>query len=688
MQELIHESKRVFRSVLTLAPAIALTMFAQGSANAQLFGDTPTDPVSVSVIASDTTVAPGDQLVLAIILEHAPHWHTWPSAAQDVLSDDIAEFAIRTDAALIEVPEWVASVGPIQWPTPVPAKVADPSGAQESVEVPTYQGKAVAYLPLLIASDAVPGSGELTVRIEYQACDEKSCLAPQSPERVVAISIAPMDQARGGEASDQAIFADFDSSIFAKMAEGAFATAPANSGGGGASFFGLSLGSLTGVGGFLLLALLSAAGGLILNLTPCVLPVLPIKVMTLSQHAGTPGKALRLSLWMALGVITFWVGIGVPVALVNTFADPSRIFGIWWLTAGIGLVIGILALGLMGLFTFRLPKAVYLVDPKADTAWGSFLFGVMTAVLGLPCFGFVAGALLPVAATQGPAWTFTVFGSIGVGMALPYLILAFKPSLIDHVPRTGPASELVKQVMGLLLLAAAAFFVGAGVRGFISERPALLADLPWWTKIAHWWVVGLFAGGAGVWLVVRTIQITPKPGRRVVFSVIGLFIAGVSVSYAVKETNKARHDIWIAYDDAVFVEANEAGNVVVLDFTAEWCLNCKALKAAVLDRKGVMAALRSPGVTPLIADVTSIKAPGWAKLGDLGQTGIPTLAIFGPGLESPWISNAYTTEQVLTAIESARGGLPSTKPNRVEALSENHTISSNDPESRSRRLNR
>ncbi|MGR3319201.1 MAG: hypothetical protein ACUZ8O_12075, partial [Candidatus Anammoxibacter sp.] len=74
----------------------------------------------------------------------------------------------------------------------------------------------------------------------------------------------------------------------------------------------------------------------------------------------------------------------------------------------------------------------------------------------------------------------------------------------------------------------------------------------------------------------------------------------------------------------------------------------------VLDRKGVMEQLRSPGVVPLIADVTSTKAPGWAKLSDLGQTGIPTLAIFGPGLESPWISNAYTIDQVLAAIESAR----------------------------------
>jgi len=641
---------------MALTVALALTLGAPGSARAQLFGEAPANPVTVSVVASDTSVAPGDQIVLAIVLDHAEHWHTWPSATQDVLPAEIADFAIRTEVGLVETPTWASDVGPVQWPIPAPAKVADPTGEQLTVEVPTYQGKAIAYLPVVIADDAPIGEGSLMVRVDYQACNESMCMAPVTVERSAAIAITTLESASGGAATDQSLFAGFDSSIFAKMAEGLVVSQPTSeSGGGGATFFGFSMAGLTGVGGFLFLALFSAAGGLILNLTPCVLPVLPIKVMTLSQHAGTPGKALRLSLWMAMGVVVFWVSIGVPVALVNTFADPSRIFGIWWLTAGIGLIIGVLAFGLMGLYTFKLPKAVYMVDPNADTPGGSFLFGVMTAVLGLPCFGFVAGALLPVAATQGPAWTFTVFGSIGVGMALPYLVLAFKPGLIDHIPRTGPASELVKQVMGLLLLAAGAYFLGAGIRGFVSERPALLAELPWWTKIAHWWVVGLFAASAGVWLLVRTFQITPKPLRRLVFSAIGLFIVGVSVAYAANETDKARHDIWIAYNDELFADTVEAGNVVVLDFTAEWCLNCKALKAAVLDRRAVMDQLRSDDVIPLIADVTSTKAPGWGKLADLGQTGIPTLAIFGPGLKAPWISNAYTSEQVLAAIEQARG---------------------------------
>ena len=95
----------------------------------------------------------------------------------------------------------------------------------------------------------------------------------------------------------------------------------------------------------------------------------------------------------------------------------------------------------------------------------------MTAVLGLPCFGFVAGALYAGAATLPPIVTLLIFGSIGIGMGAPYLVLAAFPKLVDRIPRTGPASELVKQVMGLMLIAAAAYFIGSGLIGLVAGNP-------------------------------------------------------------------------------------------------------------------------------------------------------------------------------------------------------------------------
>ncbi len=636
-------------AVLLLASSTALAQFGSPDDPFARPGSAfPSDEpaATLRVEAARTSVSPGDQLALAVVMDFREGWHAWPSADQDVLPDGF-DFAIRTTVELAEVPDWLEGAGRPQWPEPHPAPVADPMGGGV-VEVMTYSGESVVYLPLLISSSAEPGEYTLNIEVNYQACDDTTCLAPEFVTLPITITVDPNAEV----AAPGALFSGFDPSVYSDLSAvpaGAASDAPAR------TFFGIRLPSTTGALGILITALLAAIGGFILNLTPCVLPVIPIKVMAISQHANTPGKSLMLGLWMALGVVAFWVAIGLPVVLFAEFTDPSRLFGIWWVTLGIGLLIALMGVGIMGLFSIKLPQKAYAVNPTADSAWGSFLFGIMTAVLGLPCFGFVAGALLAGSAAMPPYLIMTIFTAIGVGMALPYLVLSAKPKLVDAIPRTGPASELVKQVMGLLLLAAAAYFVGAGVLGFVSERPDLAASLPWWGKVAHWWVVAGFVALAGLWLIARTFGITRKPLRRIGFTVVALLLGGAATAYAADVTVKAQKDFWTPFTDETLATALDNGQVVVIDFTAEWCLNCKALKSAVLLREPVVGELLSTGVTPLVADLTSSKAPGWDKLRALGQTGIPTLAIYGPGLPEPWIANAYTNKDVMTAIERARG---------------------------------
>lgn len=689
-----HASRR-FLGILALvaallAPAAALAQGAFGQQGA--FGSRPGtqqertvkpgEEVVVDVAASLSTVRPGETVAIAFILNHADHWHSWPSAAQDVLPENIAEFALRTEVGLAGAkPDWIGLVGPVQWPEPAPAPVANPMGGPP-IEVPTYQGRAIAYLPVIIAEDAEAGEYTLDVRAFFQACDDKVCLAPRTEQRSLAFTVAPAGADTQAPAPGED-FAAFDPSVFALMMSGEVAgddgvgagpagpadtadelesaAAPAR------TFFGVTLPRGDSVLGVLVLALLGMLGGFILNLTPCVLPVIPIKVLTISKHAETPGRALTLGLWMSAGVVAFWVGIGLPMAFFSAASDPSRLFGIWWFTLGVGLLIGAMGVGIMGAFQITLPNSLYMVNPKADSPGGSFMFGVMTAVLGLPCFGFVAGALLAGAATLPAITVMVIFASLGIGMAAPYFVMALKPGLVDRIPRTGPASDLVKQIMGFLLLAAAAYFVGAGLM-------ALTADMPWIAKQLHWWGVAFFATLGGLWLMGKTIRITSKPAPRVVFSLVGVLIAGAAVAVAVSSTEAAKRNyearaasmrslgadefvpgVWNDYTPERLDAAIDSGRVVVMDFTATWCLNCKALKAAVLDVNPVRAALESDSVVPIQVDLTSTRAPGWDKLRDLGQTGIPLLVVYGPGLESPWQSNAYTSEQVLAAIERARG---------------------------------
>jgi thiol:disulfide interchange protein len=609
--------------------------------------------VTVSASASMTRVSPGGPFAIAVVMDFKPGWHAWPSAAQDVLPESVAQFAIRTTVDVTNA-DWLGGLGTTQWPEP--HEEANPLG--DPPTVPAYSGRSIIYVPLSVAEDAEPGVRTLEVTLGWQACDDTVCLQPESRTLEVEFEVVADPSAAEG-AADASLFEGFDPAGFTTIGSvGAGAGPDPAVSGPGAEFFGVRLTFLEGPGGWIGLLLLAALGGIVLNLTPCVLPVIPIKVMTLTKHAGEHrARTLLLGAWMAAGVVAFWVALGIPAVLFSSFSDPSKIFGIWWVTGGIGVLLALMSLGLMGMFSITLPQKAYMVNPNADTAFGSFLFGVMTGVLGLPCFGFVAGALLSAAATWPQAVTLGVFGGIGIGMAAPYLVLAAKPSLMKWVPKTGPASELVKQVMGLLLLAASAFFIGAGALAFIGGRPEWLVDLPWWGRVVHIWIIALLAILAGGWLLVRTLQITKKPGFRVVFALVGVVIGGAATAYAADASLKAKNDFWLPYTVELWAEAIDEGEVVVMDFTAEWCLNCKALKAAVLNREPVKGELLSERVTPIIADLTSDRAAGWDKLRELGQTGIPTLAIWGPGLgaEGVWISNAYTAEQVMQAIRSARG---------------------------------
>ncbi len=668
----------MLRGLVRRVLGVVLAATAASGASGQFgFDDVP--QVEVSAVASAAEVAPGGQAVIAVILDHGDALHSWPAAVQDVLPPEIAEFAIRAEVVVEGEVGGLGVVGPVQWPEPKPAMVPNVTGVgPATVEVPTYKGRAIAYVPLLIAEDAPEGELRVPLSVSLQACDDEQCYMPQteSVEVVLTVTATPAPV----EVNED--FAGFDASVFAELVrdEGVGGSDNGAAGdvagevteSGGVKFLGF-FALPGGDSGLLIWALIAGGlvGGFVLNLTPCVLPVIPIKIMTLTQHAGeSRGRALVLGLWMFVGVVTFWSALALPVLLLEGFADPSQLFGYWYLTAGIGVAIFVFAFGLFGYFELTLPQWVYRFTPKPDKPGGALLFGVFTALLGLPCFGFIVGALLPAAAASGSAVaTGAVFVSMGVGMGAPYLVLSLFPQLVSRVPKTGPASDLVKQVMALLLMAAGAYFIGAGML-------ALAAEMPYIGRVLHWWAVAGFVVAAGVWLVWRTLRITNASAvPMAVFGAFALLLSASGVWVAMNQTASAKSrwtteqeilsqlrggfttEGWNRYSPEVASLAMDSGKVVVMDFTAEWCLNCKALKAAVLDAEPVKSVLVGEEVVPITVDLTSRSAPGWERLSDLGQTGIPTLAVYGPGLpDGPWIANAYTSGQVLEAIERARGG--------------------------------
>jgi len=634
---------------------IAVPSHAQPSFGNSMVSSPPSDdtpPVSVELVAMNNEVTPGSTLYLAVVANHAEHYHI--NLNEPIVPEEMGDFyPVPTTVRVTEIPGFTA--GDVYWPEPIEVDV-DFSFTGNPIKYLVYTGQSKFFVPIEVAADVAMGDHEIIVKFGYQACDDTTCLAPTSVTLTTRVSV--VDQL-SAQLQVSPIFDSFDPTVEPRGTSDSSSTSsnstPVQI---ERRFLGLFVIPATdSFAGVIVLALSAAIGGFILNLTPCVLPVIPIKVMTISHHAGEKrSKAFMLSMWMAAGVIAFWVGIGIPVAFVSKFTDPSIIFGIWWLTGIIGIVIAIMSVGIMGLFQIKLPQKIYMVNPKADSASGSFVFGIMTAVLGLPCFGFVAGALLAGAATMPPLLVLTVFAFIGVGMALPYVFLAMFPKMIDKLPRTGPASELVKHIMGLLMLAAAAYFIGTSVISFGSGHSWTFT---WWGKAVHWWAIALVGIAAGLWLIVQTFKITKRIGPRLTYTILGLFFAFSGSAIAYNQTTHLYENfvenLWQPFSQELLVNSVNDGQVVVLDFTAEWCLNCKTLEARVLSRDPVKPQLLSDDVVAMVADLTSNTAPGWDYLRELGQTGIPLLVVYAPGQVEPiWLSNAYTSAQVVEAIELAR----------------------------------
>ena len=593
------------------------------------------DVVRLETAWSVDRAHPGDRTDLAVIVDIKDGFHINADAGQIQPFDDFKPYP--TKVQVVTATEGL-TIETAHFPQAVPVSVDYASGALMS-----FIGRNIIYLPMKLDDRIKPGFVTLDIEVEYQTCSDRFCLFPEKKLLNATLEVV----ASGTDVSriNPAQFADLETGT-GESKTGAIAF----------RLFGwaFSIDPTWGLGRILLL-ITAAFGGLLLNFTPCVLPLIPIKIISLSHASADRKRCFLLGFAMALGVLAFWTGLGILIARVSGFTATNQLFQYPIFTILVGSIIGIMALGVFGFFSIRLPQFVYMINPQQNSLKGSFALGILAAVLATPCTAPFMGAAAAWAATQSPLITLTTFATIGGGMALPYLILSAMPTLVSRMPKAGPVSELIKQIMGLLMFAAAAYFLGVGVSALLSAPP----DPP--SKVYWWPVMGLITA-SGAWLAHRTLRIASKKVVRTIFVCLGIILVALPIWGAMRLSGKGPID-WVYYSPDRFEEAVKLKKIVVMDFTAEWCLNCKVLEESVLHNHRIISLLAQEIIVPMKVDITGKNPAGKDKLKAVGSLTVPLLVVFSADGDPVFKSDFYTVDQVLNAVQQAQSGKESISSN-------------------------
>jgi thiol:disulfide interchange protein/DsbC/DsbD-like thiol-disulfide interchange protein len=388
----------------------------------------------------------------------------------------------------------------------------------------------------------------------------------------------------------------------------------------------------------LLIAVLGAAflGGLILNLMPCVLPVLSLKVFSLMKHAGENPKAAWLQgvAFTAGVVISFWVLAG----LLLTLRSAGNHLGWGFQMQSPGFVLALiflfflLALNLFGVF--ELGASLVGLDAKATNHLGglasSFGNGALATLAATPCTAPFMGSALGFAAQQPAFISLLIFTFLALGMAAPYLLLTIFPGALRFVPKPGAWMEAFKQFMGFLLMATVIFLVyvfGALVGG--EQVPCLL--------------MALLLAGVAAWIYGRWSTPTHGAAVRATAFVLALGFLGYAINWGVmlaratppedpggQASTALNGEGWQPWTPAAVDQALAQNRPVFVDFTAAWCLSCKVNEAVALDTNAIHHAFAQKNVALFRADWTHADPEISKTLQRFHRDGVPLYLVYSP----------------------------------------------------------
>jgi len=376
------------------------------------------------------------------------------------------------------------------------------------------------------------------------------------------------------------------------------------------------------------LAILATAllGGLVLNAMPCVLPVLSLKAFTVMRAAGSDQGRVRAELLAtAAGILASFLAIAVFL-IALTASGASVGWGVQfqapWFLAGMALLTVLFAASLFEWITIGLPGPLAALGSLRGTGHLSeaFLTGAFATLLATPCSAPFVGSAVGFALTRGSLDILTVFAALGIGMALPFALLALNPGWTRHLPRPGPWMIRLRSGFGLLLL---------GTAVWLMMVFAEVAGIPRAMGLAG--ILALLLG----WLALSRRSFAPDRRRSLVAASLVLALVPVTVWPSISGTSPAARTgdgPWRAFAPEAIPALVAEGKVVIVDVTAAWCLTCRINEVTTLDRGEIRARLSAPDAVAMRADWTQSDPAILAFLRHFGRFGIPLVAVYGPGL--------------------------------------------------------
>jgi thiol:disulfide interchange protein len=384
-------------------------------------------------------------------------------------------------------------------------------------------------------------------------------------------------------------------------------------------------------------------GGMIMNIMPCVFPVIALKILGFVQQSRQdPRQVFRHGLIYSLGVLASFLVLAAAMISIQ-HATGLASWGMQlqnrWFTLLLTVITLLVAMNLFGVFEVNLGSAVMSKAGELSAregAAGTFFNGAFATMLATSCTAPILAQALGFAFTQPPALVLVMFSSVALGLAFPYLLLSWKPQWLKFLPRPGPWMEKFKMAMGFPMLATMVWLFSFNARRFGVGGPLRIG-------------MALVMVAMGVWIWGQFVQRGRKARILAAFFSIALPVAALAL------TTVRDAEGWQKWSPEAVEKARAEGRPVLVDFTADWCANCKANKILAIDVSDVQAKLKEINAVTLVADNTDQDPAIVTELKKFERAGVPLVLVYPKDRDQQPIvlPEALTPGIVLNALDRA-----------------------------------